>query len=312
MNEPSEKTEYPLISVIVPVYNTEKYLKQCLESLQKQTMKNIEVLIIDDGSDDKSASICDSFADVDTRFQVLHKVNEGLSAARNDGLRISQAKYIMSVDSDDWVERDFCEAAYNVAEENKADIVAFRFAKHGKKDRIIKQKHFPMEGIITREEALTQYWSSVSVVVWNKLYRRDLFEGIEYPKGYLCEDDAVTHRVVYNAKTIYLLDRILIHHRYNRPGSITNHKSPECKADAAQFSFRRIMDLKEWGYKYKKEDEEILALSYLARIGRYAKYSKQCDRILQECKVFTRNTTWAQRIMFNIYKIYEFPLNLYQ
>lgn len=302
-----KQAKLPLISIIVPVYNTADYLDQCLKSIRNQTMKNIEIIMIDDGSTDGSGVICNKYVAVDARFIVVHKtVNEGLSAARNDGLKMARAQYVMWVDSDDWIDSEFCEATYRVAEENNADIVAFQFLHYDESDKPLSKKPFPKEGIIPKEEALTKYWSFASMVVWNKLYRHELFDGIQYPVGYLCEDVAVTYRVIYKAESIYLLDRVLYHHRLYRPGSIINNKSTKRKADLAFFSFMRLNDIKRWGYVYSKDEEEILALSYLARIGRCAKYSSQCETILHVCKCFTKNTSWMQRVMFSIYKLSPF------
>lgn len=106
----------PKVSVIVPVYNVEPYLRQCLDSIVSQTLKDIEIILIDDGSTDGSGEICDEYKREDHRIRVIHKVNEGLSAARNDGIDASTAPYIMFVDGDDWVEPEFCETPCRVGQ----------------------------------------------------------------------------------------------------------------------------------------------------------------------------------------------------
>lgn len=120
------KIEDPLISVIVPIYNVEKYVRKCLESLKNQTMKEIEVICIDDGSTDRSGLIADEYESSEFPiFRVIHTENRGLSAARNRGLDEARAEWIMFVDSDDWVDKEFCRVPYENAIENKADMVIF-------------------------------------------------------------------------------------------------------------------------------------------------------------------------------------------
>ena len=119
------KTTVPDISIIVPIYNIKAYLDQCLNSLRNQTLQNIEVILIDDGSSDGSSGVCDTYVKKDSRFRVIHKQNEGLSAARNEGLNAALADYIMFVDRDDWVEPEFCEAPYHVAKKNRSGISGF-------------------------------------------------------------------------------------------------------------------------------------------------------------------------------------------
>jgi len=117
----------PKISVIVPVYNVEPYLKRCLDSIINQSMKEIEILVIDDGSTDKSGEICNEYAKIDDRIKVTHQKNSGLSHTRNFGLDQAQGKYVMFVDSDDYVEENFCQIPYEIAEKNCVDIVMFRY-----------------------------------------------------------------------------------------------------------------------------------------------------------------------------------------
>ena len=120
MNEFHEK-----ISIVVPVYQASQYLNDCLDSLAKQTYKNIEVILVDDGSQDESGNICDYIVDKDHRFKVVHQENQGVSTARNNGLKICTGEYIMFVDSDDWLEPCCCESALKKIHESKSDICFF-------------------------------------------------------------------------------------------------------------------------------------------------------------------------------------------
>ncbi len=115
----------PLVSVIVPVYKVEPYLERCLDSLLNQTLKEIEIIIIDDGSPDRCGQICDAYAARDDQFRVVHQENRGLSAARNVGIEMAQADYLMFVDSDDWVHPDYCRLPYEAAVEHGVELVIF-------------------------------------------------------------------------------------------------------------------------------------------------------------------------------------------
>ena len=191
----------PDISVIVPVYNIRSYLDQCLNSLRNQTMQNIEVILIDDGSSDGSSVICDTYVKKDSRFRVIHKRNEGLSAARNDGLDTALADYIMFVDGDDWVEPEFCEDPYHIAKETGTEIVVFQ-RMWNDETRAIRQDAFPEEGFVSERFVLTELWELVGVVTWNKLYHRRLFQEMRFPVGKLSEDTAITHQIIHKAKSV--------------------------------------------------------------------------------------------------------------
>ncbi|EKY29021.1 glycosyltransferase family 2 protein [Clostridium celatum] len=121
----------PIISVIVPVYNVEKYLKRCVDSILNQEMKEIEVILVNDGSTDSSASICDEYVRRDSRIKVIHKKNSRVAAARNDGIRLASGKYISFIDSDDWIESNMYKSMYEKAEEFNVDFIMCDFSKKG-------------------------------------------------------------------------------------------------------------------------------------------------------------------------------------
>ncbi len=300
-NSKQEKALVPDVSVIVPVFNMQEYLEKCLGSLEKQTLENIEVIIVDDGSTDGSKQIYDSFVRRDPRFSVIHKENEGLSAARNDGLAVARGRYIMFVDSDDWVEPEFCEMPFHTAEETGAELVAFLRVWHSN-NASKQQEPFPAEGITDKGEALTNLWQLVGVIAWNKLYHRRLFEGERYPVGRLSEDTALTHRLIYNAEEVFLLNRYLYHHRTNRPGSIMSERSRQMITDELVFNLQRMKDLKQWGYHCQRE-ETGYALSYLMTFGRKAELSSQCDEILHDASsVPEGGLSWKQKAMIRMYR----------
>lgn len=292
----------PAVSVIVPVYNTEVYLEQCFDSLRAQTLKEIEIIVIDDGSTDNSGSICDCYSIKDRRFTVIHKKHEGLAAARNEGIEKAKADYIMFVDSDDWVEPEFCEEPFCVAEASGAELVLFQSKKHGNMGKK-HVKSFQREGIAAKADVLTKLWLLTGESPWNKMYHRKLFDEIRYPVGRLCEDSAVTYRLVYKANTIVLLNKCLYHYHRYRPGSISSNRSVELMQDYFSFEFKRIDDLKRWGYDYMHEQARI-AVSYLAIIGRNMELSERCDKILREYNHFKESSLFFRhKFMIHMYRI---------
>lgn len=218
-----------MVSVIVPVYNVEKLLPRCIESLLRIDSSSVEILLIDDGSTDNSGRIIDEVKD--SRFRIFHTENHGLSATRNYGIEQARGDWIMFVDSDDWVEADYCSTPLLCAEQSQADLVAFRsrFWKNGKKQnpkRWIRDGLKRPSGIVTKETAV----EFASVAAWNKLYKRSLFDDIRYPEGRVCEDIATTHRLIYQAHSIALIPNIL-YNKDNRADSISHTRSEKHSRD---------------------------------------------------------------------------------
>lgn len=188
-----------LISVIVPVYNVEKYIRKSLDSIQNQTYKNLEIILVDDGSTDSSGTICDEYADKDERFKVIHKTNGGLSDARNAGVRASTGKFIGFVDSDDYIIPTMYEELKNAMEENSADIAVCNFETVDEEGKPIPEENtcFPVQDkVITGKEAICNlsgprytYWTTA----WNRLYRRDVVEQVSFPVGKIHEDEFTAH-----------------------------------------------------------------------------------------------------------------------
>lgn len=213
-----------LISIIVPIYNVEQYLPRCIDSLIRQTYRNIEIILVDDGSPDSCGEICEEYSKKDNRIKVIHKQNGGLSDARNAGLDIAQGDYLLFVDSDDWIEDETCETVLKFAIENKADIVPFGIAKvyeNGtKKIQPIKlQKEVAsaecIKALIYKVEecGLCNY-------AWNKLYSSILFEDLRFPKGLLYEDQGITYKLFHKSKRICVCHKKLYNY-YQRNNSIT-------------------------------------------------------------------------------------------
>lgn len=223
----------PIISIIIPIYNTKEYLAECLDSVTGQTYKNLDIILVDDGSVDGSSEICDRYAAGDRRVRVIHQANRGISAARNTGLRSALGEWIGFVDSDDYIDSGMYERMLRCAEKNDADLVACglnAFSENGGESVIQRQYSISDREMLCEEK---EYWadynhngSIVFDVLWNKLYRRSLWEGILFPTGQAYEDIYVMHRIVSRASKIYLITDCLCWYR-KHPQSITEAISGE-------------------------------------------------------------------------------------
>ena len=271
-NEKDSSILKPKVTVIIPVYNVEDCLERCLNSLCRQTMPDIELVMVDDASTDRCGEICETYAAKDNRFKVFHHTeNRGLSAARNLGIKHASGEYLMFVDSDDWVHPDFCKNAYECATKYKVEIVMFNYKKIG--DESVPESKFLQHfksfssGIQKSQKAMDMILADGGNAAWNKIYKRNLFDDISYPEGFLYEDTGATYRLVHKASGFYYLDKVL-YYQYIRPGSITTSKvTNKTLNDRAKLNSQRYRDLIVWGYyseqlEYRFKD---FALWYLKR-----------------------------------------------
>ena len=196
----------PLISVVVPVYNVEKYLSQCIESIICQTYNKLEIILVDDGSTDCSGKICDYYALNDSRIKVFHKKNGGLSDARNYGIAISRGELITFIDSDDVISSIFVKYLFELLENSNADIAICPYQKFSEKEIIFPDSIYSPQPYIlyTPEEALVEmlYQGCVHTGAHCKLYKKSLFDNISYPIGLYYEDLGTTYKLFLKSKMI--------------------------------------------------------------------------------------------------------------
>ncbi|MBQ6799361.1 MAG: glycosyltransferase [Oscillospiraceae bacterium] len=225
----------PLISVIVPVYRVELYLRPCIESILAQTLQEIEIILVDDGSPDRCGELCEEYAAKDPRIRVIHKENGGLSSARNAGLEIAQGEYIGFVDSDDRVDPDMFEFLYRNLEESGADISVCGYRIHQNGSVISCGE--PFRSVQTSREAMRTVMEQpeIGIVVWNKLYRRSIFRGIRFPEGRIAEDAFLYLRLTDAADTV-VFDTAPKYHYLRREGSITMRPFSPSMLDAVEAS----------------------------------------------------------------------------
>ena len=215
------------VSIIVPVYNVEKYLKECIVSLISQTYKNIEIILIEDGSPDNCGVICDEFAKNDERIKVIHQKNAGAANAKNAGLDVASGQYITFMDSDDVVELNWIEYLVNLLEEKNVDMVECAYDEMYVNDFKSVENNNQTFGLISVEDYLKQYlpnWSSS--LFWTKLFKKELTENIRFRKERRCIDDEFyTYKVVSNAKIIYKTDKVLYHYRQRKSSAVNSTKN---------------------------------------------------------------------------------------
>lgn len=217
-----------MISVIIPVYNVEKFLPQCLDSVLSQTYKNIEIIIIDDGTKDISGQICDEYAQKDSRIKVIHQENEGLSNARNKGLQIAKGEWTFFIDSDDWIHTETLKQLYDFAIVNNCDLVQcnhyyvyenyclYRLANKKEKNNNILDCKEAMHQLIINDR--------IKNFAWGKLYKTDLIRDLKFPEGKYFEDSFWQHLVFHRAPKIGIINTPLYFYR-QRKDSISGHHS---------------------------------------------------------------------------------------
>ncbi len=211
-----------LVSVIVPVYNVEKYLVRCIESILAQTYTNLEILLIDDGSTDSSGKMCDEYAEKDSRIRVIHQENQGLAEVRNVGIRKAKGEWIQFVNSDDWIDAETIETCYRLSQEYGADIVSFIIQSERAYGKSLSVDSFSPKLMSSTEALSLILWSKyITASSCNKFAKKDLFSGVEYPRGKLFEDIHTVYKYVSKAKNVLCTDHPF-YHCLQRSGSITH------------------------------------------------------------------------------------------
>ncbi len=234
----------PLISVIVPIYKVEPYLRQCLDSIVNQTYTNLEIILVDDGSPDGCPAICDEYAAKDNRIVVIHKENGGLSDARNAGLDICKGEYISFVDSDDWIADCFIETLQESAFEHQSDISIVSYQKVPGKQTNNTKKDFTTYN--SHELLYHLCASDVKGIMsaWGKLFHKSCFKTIRFPLGKLYEDAHINYKIYFNAKKISYSSQELYFYRI-RSDSIMGQTTSS--VHALEPLFQRYLFLKEHG-----------------------------------------------------------------
>ena len=278
----------PLISVIIPVYKVEKYLPKCIESVLNQTYRNLEIILVDDGSPDQCPVICDKFSRRDSRVKVIHKKNGGLSSARNAGIDISKGDYLAFVDSDDYIAPNMYEFLYNLIIEKGADIsICGRYVVYENGKTVIKGKK-NIRLVMDSEDAIRKMCSFCffDASSCDKLYKKSMFSSIRFPVGKLCEDWYTMYKLFDHAEII-AYDSIPMYYYYQRESSISrSDKINNAQIDAS----RELLKFVKSNYpNIINEAASTFAFENISVYNAYIKYHKLCDPFL------------LQQIKYNIY-----------
>lgn len=248
-----------MISVIVPVYNVEKYLKECIDSIINQTYSELEIILIDDGSTDNSGKICDEYAKNDKRIVVLHKKNGGLSEARNYGLKIAKGDCITFVDSDDIIHHNMYEIMIKEMEDTHADLVACKYTSDLQIFESLDIKNLNLFEINPIKD-FNGFISNTNVVVWNKIFKKSVFIDFEFSIGHLHEDEYI-HRLLFKTPNAVIVDLPLYFYRIRNNSIISIFK--ESKIFDALDAFEDRIN-----FSIKNEWKELFPLA-LERYGSY-------------------------------------------
>jgi len=279
----------PLISIIVPIYNVEKYLRMCLDSIEQQTYSNIEVLLINDGSPDASGEICQEYVARDSRFHYFEKENGGLSDARNYGIERSNGKYITFVDSDDWLGLTYVEDLYQAAIRNDADTVVSHFTIYNESDRNyyvhIWDDYY--EKTYTGEELVLELPSLESegyvfTTSWGILFNQKLFNNIRFPKGKVIEDSRTNYKLFFKSEKITYIHKEIYYHREGIT-SICSNITEKFLTDVLECLLERLAIYTIKGWNYSGEKENVLTCLRF-------RYQQAKENGLQDTEIFRRYT----------------------
>lgn len=284
-----------LISVIVPVYNVEKYLDRCLLSIIRQTYSNLEIILVDDGSTDKSGSMCEMYAKTDKRIRVIHQKNQGQSVARNTGLDVCTGKVISFIDSDDFICEGFYERLMTLMYENDADIVQCDWirGKANKIEKIVQGQIKMYSGV----ECYLNYFTEKAIPYiecpTNKIYRKELFENTRFIEGRLHEDLAIMHYIFEKAKRVVYVNEKMYYYYMSTNSTLRGNFSVNKLSSVLSYEerldfFYKIGGEELWGRALQQYEAILFKYYYLAR--KYCKeYPSESEVLLDKIR-----TTYVQ------------------
>ena len=289
VSEVRERVTYqqPLISLIVPIYNVENYLWSCLDSIAKQTYSNIEILLVNDGSPDGSAAICQEFVARDSRFHYIEKENGGLSDARNAGIAEAKGEFISFVDSDDWIELTYVEDLYRAALFNDAEVVVSNYKKFDVKDNCYwihifddyYETHYSGEELIQQLPALERKDFSFTTS-WGILFAHRLFDAISFPKGKTIEDTRTNYRLFAESRRLTYIHKALYNYRVG-VDSINSRITEKLLVDVLECLMERMAVYAIKGWNVADERENIV-------MNLKIRYNQAKEAGLQNTEIFKR------------------------
>ncbi|MBR7928197.1 glycosyltransferase family 2 protein [Aerococcaceae bacterium zg-ZUI334] len=287
------------ISVVIPVYNVQKFLVRCLESVLKQTYKKLEIILVNDGSTDDCSNICDYYGTVDSRIKVIHQANQGLSGARNTGIRYATGKYITFIDSDDWIEENYILYLYELLTTHEADVsqCAFRYVNDsGHIYNVVKDTG--RQVVMNRKEALANLLLANDLITsaWGKLYKIEFFKSRIYPIGKLYEDIPVTYDIILHSHKVVYGDKAYYNYYYNSE-SISKMKFQPSRLDALEFT---EMSIKKVLLEFPMLKEETDIALFRINLGIFLSFDKgQVEYQEIQEKVFFNMKMYRYAVLLN-------------
>ncbi len=280
----------PLISIIVPIYNVENYLRMCLDSIEHQTYSNIEVLLINDGSPDLSGEICQEYVARDSRFRYFEKENGGLSDARNYGIDCASGRFLTFIDSDDWVEPTYVEDMYQAALNNNSEIVVSSYSQFDNKENHYLvhiwddyyEKNYSNKKLMNSLPLLVRKDYSF-LTSWGILFSRKLFNNVKFPKGKVIEDSRTNYKLFSKSKCTTYINKSLYMYRIGREGSIINTVNEKLLIDQLESELERLAIYTIKGWNYSDEKNNVLGCLRL-------RYQQAKENGLQDTEIFRRYT----------------------
>lgn len=305
----------PLVSIVVPVYNVAEYLSRCIDSIRFQSYKNIEIILVDDGSTDKSGCICEQYSRIDNRIKVIHQKNGGLSSARNTGIKVATGEYVAFIDADDFVSINFINRLLTLALVHGTEISICGFCK-GRCSKFPNNSKEVSTQLYTSDEMLRKWHGinkHIETMAWNKLYLRELFvnQKMRYPQGYFYEDVQLTHLLVNAARHVVITNEKLYYY-FQRKGSITTNWTEKKINDSIEGQSKRIDFFRERGYVEAYQRLMIKLQKYYmliyCKVGDKAIKKEMYQQFVKkkaEVSGYKESTIWERTIFFIFEKIFR-------
>lgn len=299
-----------LVSIIVPIYNVEEYLDRCMDTLVNQTLKDIEIIMVDDGSPDNCPKLCDEWAKKDNRIKVVHKKNGGLADARNAGLAVATGKYIAFVDSDDFVKTDMYENLYNEVEKKQADTIYCGFYKYWTKDKIREFRNVDrttiFEGNVLTEFSLDFVGSPTSekkdwkyeMSVWHSLYSNDIIQKhhirFRSEREILSEDIVFQELYLPHAKKVVYVSEPYYYYCFNNNGSLTHAKYNPNRYSRMMALFHCLSDLTRDRDPKCLRAQRFLIAYLRANAYKIIASNFSHEETIKYLKDYSSNSVWCQ------------------
>lgn len=256
MNNEKMMSSKPLVSVVIPAYNVEDYIRECVDSVLNQSYENIEIIVVDDGSTDSTPGVADSLKSISDKVKVLHKSNGGLSSARNYGLKNANGEYVLFLDSDDWLELDACRQVVELAEENNADVVFFDYYRDFP-NRRVPYYAYSKDILFFEKGKKEEFWlyDMRTITAWGKLYsRKSLGDHLFDEKMRMAEDVEYNYRVYSNVTKAVYLRQCLLHYRIRSQSAVHGYDAKIL--DKFEYPLNCVKML------MKPEDEDLIFAYY--------------------------------------------------